>query len=221
NTPGTTGSPDIPGTTGAPDPGSTGVTDPKPTETSPVQTNPTTQTDPTNPTKPGGSTPSPVIKLNATSKNLKAGQTFRLTVSGTSAKPKFSVKSGKSYIKLTSKGKVTALKKGTAVASVKVAGKTLTCKIKVTTSPKIKIKGKAFKKSKTYTVAKGKTLSVSLISKASALKNSYKSSKSSIAKVKGTIKAKNIKIKGLKPGKATITIKVNKTAVFKIKVRVK
>lgn len=80
--------------------------------------------------------------------------------------------------------------------------------------------GNAYKSSKTYSVNKGKTLTVKITGKASAVKNKYSSSKSKIAKVISKDSAATAKIKGLKKGSAKVTIKVNGVA-FKIKVKVK
>ena len=70
------------------------------------------------------------IKLNATKKTIDKGKTYTLKVSGTSKKVKWS-SSNKSVATVSSKGKVTAKKAGTATISAKVSGKTLKCKITV------------------------------------------------------------------------------------------
>jgi len=73
------------------------------------------------------------IKLNATSKTLYKGNTYTLKVSGTSKKVTWS-SSNKSVATVSSKGKVTTKKAGTATISAKVDGKTLKCKITVKNS---------------------------------------------------------------------------------------
>lgn len=157
-------------------------------------------------------------KLSKTSVSLKAGATKTLTVSGGKAK---SWNSSKNSVVKVKNGKITALKKGTAKITVTLTnGKKLTCNVKVTTSPSIKINGKKFKSSKTYSVKKGKKLKVAVTGKASSVKNVYKSSNKKIAKVISPVSAKNIKIKAYKKGKATVTVKVNGVN-FKIKVKVK
>ena len=157
------------------------------------------------------------ISLNKTSVKLKAGKTTTIKVKGTTAKATF--KSSKtSFAKVTSKGKVTALKKGTAKITVKVAGKILKCTVKVTSSPKIKVAGKKFKAKKTYTVKKGKTLKIKVTGKAKAIKNKFKVNKKKGLKVSG---ATTVKVVGKKKGTYKLTLTVNKSKTFKIKVKVK
>ena len=202
-------------------------------QTDPVttpQTQPSTQVQPTTvapATQPTTDLPTPVslVKLSATSKKIAAGKTFKLSVIGASAKAAFSVTSGKKNVALSKKSAsqvtVTGLKKGTSKVTVKVNGKTLTCKVTVKNSPKIKVAGKKFKATKTYTINKGKTLKVKITGKAKAIKNKYKSTNKKIAKVTSKKTKANIKIKGLKKGKATIKVTVNKYKTFNIKVKVK
>ncbi len=202
-------------------------------QTDPVttpQTQPSTQVQPTTvapATQPTTDLPTPVslVKLSATSKKIAAGKTFKLSVIGASAKAAFSVTSGKKNIALSKKSAsqvtVTGLKKGTSKVTVKVDGKTLTCKVTVKNSPKIKVAGKKFKATKTYTIKKGKTLKVKITGKAKAIKNKYKSTSKKVAKVTSKKTKAKIKIKGLKKGKATIKVTVNKYKTFKIKVKVK
>ncbi len=185
-------------------------------------TEPTTQaTEATQPatsaTQPTTAAPAAKVALNKTSVSLKAGKTATIKVTGTTAKATF--KSSKTSIaKVTKNGKVTGLKKGTATVTVKVAGKTLKCKVKVTTSPKIKIGKKKFSAKKTYTVKKGKTLKVKVTGKAKAIKNKFKVNKKKGLKVSG---AKTVKIKAKKKGKYQVTLYVNKSKKFVIKVKVK
>lgn len=185
-------------------------------------TEPTTQvTEPTQPatsaTQPTTAAPAAKVALNKTSVSLKAGKTATIKVTGTTAKATF--KSSKTSVaKVSSKGKVTALKKGTATVTVKVAGKTLKCKVKVTTSPKIKIGKKKFSAKKTYTVKKGKTLKIKVTGKAKAIKNKFKVNKKKGLKVSG---AKTVKIKAKKKGTYKVTLTVNKSMPFVIKVKVK
>ena len=158
-------------------------------------------------------------KLNVTKKTLKAGKTVTLKVTDGTA---VSWKSSKAAVaSVSTKGVVTAKKKGSATITVLLKdGSKLTCKITVSTSPTLKVGKKAFKAKTTYTVKKGKTLNITITGKASSIKNVYSSSKKKIAKVISKNTATKIKIKGLKKGKATVTVKVNGVA-FKIKVKVK
>lgn len=156
--------------------------------------------------------------ISKTSVSLKAGKTASLTVTGGTVK---SWNSSKSKVASVKNGKVTALKKGSAdVTATLTTGEKLVCKVKVTSSPTIKVSGKKFKAKTTYKIKKGKTISVKITGKASSVKNKYKSSKKKIAKVTSKATAKTVKIKGLKKGKATVTLTVNGVN-FKIKVKVK
>lgn len=69
-------------------------------------------------------------KLNRTRLNLTAGGTFTLKVKGTSAKVKWT-SSKKSVAAVSSKGKVTAKKAGSATITAKVSKKKYTCKVSV------------------------------------------------------------------------------------------
>ncbi len=165
--------------------------------------------------------PSPTVKkpkLSKTSASLKAGKTLTLKV--TNGKVKSWKSSKKSVVTVTKSGKLTALKKGSAkVTATLKDGKKLTCNVKVTTSPTIKIGKKKFSAKSTYKVKRKKTLTVSITGKASTVKNVYKTSSKKIAKITSKTTAKKLTIKAYKKGKATITLKVNGVS-FKIKVRV-
>jgi len=68
--------------------------------------------------------------LNYTSKTLSVGNTLKLKYKGSSQKVKWS-SSKPGVAKVSANGKVTALKKGTAVIRAKVGSNQYTCKIKV------------------------------------------------------------------------------------------
>lgn len=70
------------------------------------------------------------IKINKTSAVLVKGQTLKLKVSNATKKVKWS-STKKSVATVSSSGKVTAKKKGTAKIKAKVHGKTFICKVKV------------------------------------------------------------------------------------------
>ncbi len=144
------------------------------------------------------------VKLNVTKKTIDKGKTYTLKVSGTSKKVKWS-SSNKSVATVSSKGKVTAKKAGTATISAKVDGKTLKCKITVKNPIKINATSKTLYKGNTY------TLKVSGTSK----KVTWSSSNKSVATVssKGKVTAK-------KAGTTTISAKVSgKTLKCKITVK--
>ena len=156
--------------------------------------------------------------ISPKSVSLKAGATKKITVKN-AAVTGWSTPNKK--IALVKNGTVYALKKGSATITAKtLQGKKLTCKVKVTTNPTIKVNGKKFKASTRYTVKKGKTIKVTITGKSSKVKNVYSSTKKKIAKVISKNTAKTVKIKGLKKVGATVTIKVNGVA-FKVKVKVK
>ena len=148
---------------------------------------------------------------------LEAGDQQTLTVKHGTAK---SWKSSKTAVATVKNGKVTGLKKGSAkVTATLEDGSEITCNVKVMDDPSLTIGGKAFSKSKTYSIKKGSSLTVKISGKASSVKNSYASSKKTVAKVTSKATAKSVKIKGVKKGSAKITIKVNGVA-FKVKVKV-
>ena len=73
---------------------------------------------------------SSAVRLNTTKKTLKVGKTYTLKISGTKKKVKWS-SSKKSVATVSSKGKITAKKKGTATITAKVGNKKYNCKITV------------------------------------------------------------------------------------------
>ena len=158
-------------------------------------------------------------KISKTKVSLKAGKTLTLKVTGGEVK---SWKSSKAAVaKVSSKGKITTLKKGSATITATLKdGSKLTCKVTVTNNPTIKVGTKKYSAKTTYTVKKGKTLTVTITGKAPGVNNSYATTKKTIAKVISKKTVTKVKIKGLKKGTATVTIKVNGVA-FKIKVKVK
>ena len=130
-------------------------------------------------------------------------------------------KSKNEKVAIYKNGKVYGLKKGTVKIGAAILPYAVEyCTVKITTNPLLKIGGKAFKASKTYTIKKGKYITVKISGKSSIVNNAYSSTKKSIAKVVSKNTAKTIKIKGYKKGSATVTVKVNGVA-FKIKVKVK
>lgn len=163
--------------------------------------------------------PEPVSpKLSATSVSLKAGGVKKLTVTGETVT---AWSSSKKSVATVNKGKITALNKGNTTVTAKLkSGKKLSCKVTVTSAPKIKVNGKKFSKSKQYSVEKNKSLKITVSGKAPSVNNVYKTSNKKVAKITSKASAKTVKIKGIKKGKAKITLKVNGVA-FKIKVKVK
>lgn len=157
------------------------------------------------------------IKLNYSNIILQLTKTKQLKIiSKESADTVKSYKSSNTKIAtVSSKGKITARKKGSCTITVIMkSGKKATCKVKVVPLATSKIK---FAK-KSVTLKKGKTLTLKYTRtpKKAGDKLTWKSSKPKIVKV--TSKGK---VKGLKKGTSTITVMAasGKKASIKIKVK--
>lgn len=138
------------------------------------------------------------IKLNKSRITLYTDGTTTLKVTGTSRKVSYT-SNRKSVATVTSKGKVTARKAGTAIITAKVGNKKLKCKVTV------KKENLKLNKSK-VTLYAGK--SITLKATGTSRKVSYTSNKKSVATVtsKGKVTAK-------KAGTAIITAKAGKKKV--------
>ena len=148
--------------------------------------------------------------LNLSTATVKCGKVISLRVKNMgSGKVRYS-SSNSSVAKVSSAGKVSALKKGFARITAKTGKKIYCFTIKVTSSPKL---------SKTaVSVKKNKNTHVNIIGKASTVNNVYvNTSKAKILSKKNTTR---LKIKGLKKGKTTLKVKVN-GVVLKLKVTVR
>lgn len=152
------------------------------------------------------------LKLNATRVSLVKGKTKQLTAQVKGASKKVAWKSSKpSVAAVSSSGKITAKKYGTATISARANGITKTCK--VTVSPSIKLNKKS------ASVAKGKTVQLKAVVNGPSKKVTWKSSNPSIASVSssGKVTAKKpgkVKIKATANKKtATCTITVTKPAI--------
>lgn len=128
-------------------------------------------------------------------------------------------------IKITKKGKLTALQEGRAVVKVTLPnGKKYKGLFTVTNSPVLKKKitsGKnkgTYKKVSTVSVKKGKNVKVWLFGKAEAINNKYTST--SKAQIISPKSATAILIKGKAKGTSTVKIKVNGVKTLKLKVKV-
>ena len=150
---------------------------------------------------PGGGGSGSSAWLSKTSATLIAGRKLTLSVSGTSKKASWR-SSNSSVASVTSKGVVTAKKKGSAVITATVGGKKLTCKIKVT--PKVYAKKiKLTVSSKSLLVGEKASLSYKVTPDSSKITESYKVSwKSDNTKVVSVDQKGNLKAK--KPGKTRI-----------------
>ena len=131
------------------------------------------------------------VKMNVTKKTLYVKKTYTLKLKGTKKKAKWS-SSNKSVATVTSKGKVTAKKKGTATITAKVGSKKYTCKITV--------KPAQISKS-TITLYKGRSYTLKVLGATQKVK--WSSSNKSVATVSSTGK-----VTAKKKGTATITAKM-------------
>ncbi|MBR2279664.1 MAG: starch-binding protein [Ruminococcus sp.] len=181
------------------------VTDPQPiyTQPQPVVTDPVPATQPATaaPSKPA------VVKPKTITTNfmMDAGEDIDVSVSGST---KFT--SSKSKVaKVSSKGKVVALTKGTTVVTVTTKYYIYKYNITVASNPKLS--------KKSVTVKKGKTAKVRVSGKASGVNLKFKNTK--IAKITSKKTSSKLKIKGLKKGSTTLYVTVNgKKLKLKVKV---
>ena len=143
------------------------------------------------------------VKLNKSTATVYVGKTTTLKMNGTSKKVTWS-SSNKKVAAVSTKGKVTAKKKGTAIITAKVSGKKYKCKITVKNP---------YLNKKTVTLNKGKTLTLKLTG---ATAKKYKSSNTKVATVnsKGKITAKGA-------GTTTITCTASNKKTYKCTVTVK
>ena len=176
------------------------------------------------------------VKVTPTKKTITVGGTFRLNTvvspSNASVKDVFYESSNKKIATVDQKGKVKGVKKGTAIIKVTTLDgkKTASCKVTVQEKKqqvkKITVKNVV---NNTAVIKKGKTLKLKCSvspSNANNKKLTYTTNKKSVATVdkNGKIKAKGygtakITIRSAdKKAKATITVKVPKKAVTKVKV---
>lgn len=157
------------------------------------------------PTKPVEKTP----KISATKFSLKSSQSKTLKV--TNAKVKAWSTSNKK-IATVKNGKVVALNKGNvSITATLTNGKKLTCKVAVTTAPKLS--------KNTLNIKKGKTATVKLTGKVANINNKYFNSK--VAKIVSKSNATVIKVKALKKGTTTLKVKVNGVKILNLKIKVK
>ena len=142
-------------------------------------------------------------KISAKSKTLAAGKSFALKVKGAKGKIKWS-STNRKVATVTSKGKVTARKMGTAKIRAKVGKRTYTCKVKV--NPRISASRK--------TVAAGKSFALKLAGASGKVKWSSTNKKVVTVTSKGKVKAK-------KAGTATVTARIGGKRVASCKVTVR
>lgn len=159
--------------------------------------------------------------LSAKEKSLSSGKTYSLTVENAYENTvTYSIsKADMQYIRVSQKGKITALQKTLkpAVVKVKVGKETLQCKVTVKNSPTLTDKnGKTVTE---ITLKKGKQKKLFIKGKAVGIKNVYKGTKNAV--INGKPQATTITVKAKKVGSSVIKIKVNKTCTLSLKVTVK
>lgn len=131
-------------------------------------------------------------KLSATSATLAIGKTKQLSVTGGTGTVQWS-SSDRKVATVSSSGKITAKKPGTATITATVSGEKLTCKVKVKT-PSLNVTKKSLVVKQTYTLKISNSTGTAV----------WKSSNPSVAAV-----SSSGKITAKKVGKATISVKVN------------
>ncbi|MCI6653561.1 MAG: Ig-like domain-containing protein [Ruminococcus sp.] len=147
--------------------------------------------------------------LTSTNISLKSGTSKTLKAVGGTVR---SWTTSNKKVATVNNGKVTALNKGTAtVTATLTTGKKLTCKVMVTTAPKLS--------KTTVKVKKGGTATVKVSGKVATINNKYTNTK--VAKITSKTNATTLKIKGLKKGTTSLKIKVNAVKTLNLKVNVK
>lgn len=139
---------------------------------------------------------------------LHCGLSFKIKIDG-----KYATKwksTNPKVVKVTSSGKVTALKKGTVTLKATLAdGSKYSRDMTVFEDPRLK--------KESVSVKVGKTKTVKISGKAFGVNNVYKNTK--IAKITSKTSAKKLTVNGLKRGSTTLKVKVNgKTLKLKVKV---
>ena len=129
-------------------------------------------------------------RLNSTKKVLYVGKTSQLKVVNWKKAVKWSSSNNK-VVKVSSKGKITAVKTGTATVKARIAKKTLTCKVTV------KSPGMSVKKAVLYVKGKSLQLKVNGVSG----KTVWSSANKKIVKV-----SSKGKITAVKKGKTAVTV---------------
>lgn len=147
--------------------------------------------------------------LTSTNISLKSGTSKTIKTVGGTVK---SWTTSNNKVATVNNGKVTALNKGSAtITATLTTGKKLTCKVVVSTAPKL---SKA-----TVKVKKGGTATVKVSGKVATINNKYTNTK--VAKITSKTNATTLKIKGLKKGTTSLKIKVNGVKTLNLKVNVK
>lgn len=148
-------------------------------------------------------------RISSTIVSLKSGVRKTIKIVGETVK---SWNSSNKKVATVNKGKITALNKGTStVTATLTTGKKITCKVTVTTAPKLS--------KTTVNVKKGNIAVVKISGKISTINNKY--TNTSVAKITSKTNDVTLKIKGLKKGTTTLKIKVNGVKTLNLKVNVK
>ncbi len=140
---------------------------------------------------------------------VKAGKTFVIHYSNPKNKKVSFTSTNKSVVKVSSKGKVTALKKGFAFIILKIGKSSRRISVSVVSSPRLS--------KSSLRIKRGSAKTIKIIGKAASVRNKYKNTK--YAKITSKRTAKKLRIKALRRGKTTLKIRVN-GLVLKLKVKI-
>ena len=164
---------------------------------------------------PNGITVIPEYYIDKHNVVLKAGETERIKLTCIDGTAKW-WKSTDEKVATVKNGKITALRKGTAKIIVKdTLGQKYTCKLWVTSSPKLTENEKAVK---SIQVKKGGCKKIAITGKAKKIDNIY--ANTNCAKITSGTSADMLKICGVEKGTTTIKVRVNGVKTLKLKVKV-
>ena len=164
---------------------------------------------------PNGYTVIPEYYINKHNVVLKAGETEKIKLTCIDGTAKW-WKSTDEKVATVKNGKITALRKGTAKIIVKdTNGRKYTCKLWVTSNPKLTKNDEVVKNIK---VEKGGSTKVKIIGKAKRIDNIY--ANTNCAKITSSTSADMLKICGVEKGTTTLKVRVNGVKTLKLKVKV-
>ena len=164
---------------------------------------------------PNGYTVIPEYYINKHNVVLKAGETEKIKLTCIDGTAKW-WKSTDEKVATVKNGKITALRKGTAKIIVKdTNGRKYTCKLWVTSNPKLTKNDEVVKNIK---VEKGGSTKVKITGKAKKIDNVY--ANTNCAKITSSNSDDTLKICGVEKGTTTLKVRVNGVKTLKLKVKV-
>ena len=157
----------------------------------------------------------PEYGINKHNVVLKAGETEKIKLTCIDGTAKW-WKSTDEKVATVKNGKITALRKGTAKIIVKdTNGRKYTCKLWVTSNPKLTKNDEVVKNIK---VEKGGSTKVKITGKAKKIDNIY--ANTNCAKITSSNSDDTLKICGVEKGTTTLKVRVNGVKTLKLKVKV-